>query len=152
MIFDTLSNLKKYATLHPDIEKAITFLQTPQCLQQPDGRYALSEQSYVILQSYETKPVSQVKYEAHHMYADIQIILSGKELISYAPSAALQIQIPYDAQKDIAFGDVLQPAADLCMAEKMFALFLPGEAHRPCVILEDVTPVRKLVVKLPMGQ
>ena len=51
MIFDTLSNLKKYAPLHPDIEKAITFLQTPQCLQQPDGRYALSEQSYVILQS-----------------------------------------------------------------------------------------------------
>lgn len=151
MIFDTLSNLKKYAPLHPDIEKAITFLQTPQCLQQPDGRYALSEQSYVILQSYETKPISQVKYEAHHMYADIQIILSGKELISYAPSAALQIQIPYDAQKDIAFGDVLQPAAVFAWRKRCLLFFSP-ERHIVRASWEDVTPVRKLVVKLPMGQ
>lgn len=134
------------------LKKRSHFYKRHNGLQQPDGQLCASEQSYVILQSYETKPVSQVKYEAHHMYADIQIILSGKELISYAPSAALQIQIPYDAQKDIAFGDIMQPAADLCLAEKMFALFLPGEAHRPCVIWEDVTPVRKLVVKLPMGQ
>lgn len=150
MIFDSLANLQQYASLHPDIAKAIACLQNPEFLQQPDGRYPLSEQSYMTLQSYQTKPLSQTRFEVHQAYADIQILLSGTELISCAPSDAFLAQTDYDAQADIAFGDAAQPVVDLHMSQKNFALFWPGEPHRPCVAWENSMPVRKVVIKLRM--
>ena len=152
MIFDSLTNLGQYASLHPDILKAIACLRNPEFLQQPDGRYPLCEQSYMTLQSYQTKPLSQTRFEVHQAYADIQILLSGKELISCAPSDAFHTQTAYDTQADIAFGDAIQPVVDLHMSQKNFALFWPGEPHRPCILWEDAMPVRKVVIKLCMLQ
>lgn len=150
MIFDSLANLHQYASLHPDIAKAIACLQNPEFLQQPDGRYPLSARSYMVLQSYQTKPLSQTRFEIHQAYADIQILLSGKELISCAFSDAFHAQTDYDAQSDIAFGNAAQPVVDLHMKENVFALFWPGEPHRPCVVWENTQPVRKVVIKLFM--
>ena len=150
MILDTLDRLSLYASLHPDIAAAAAFLQTPQCAQLDDGRYPLTQQSYVILQSYQTKPIDAVCYVTHEAFADIQVILAGQELISYAPSQGFAVQTAYDPQKDIALGSASEAAADLHMAAGMFALFLPGEAHRPSCIWESASLVRKAVVKLRM--
>ena len=46
------------------------------------GKYDLENGAYVSVQEYTTKARSEAKYEAHKKFIDIQMILSGKELIA----------------------------------------------------------------------
>ena len=150
MILDTMDNLKRYAFLHPDREKAAAFLSDPENLKKPDGRYPLTERCYVSLQSYTTKDASEGRFEMHEQNADIQVILSGRETIAYACAPGLIPLVPFDPARDAAFYDAKTPAGQLYMTEGLFAIFLPGEAHRPGCAWERPSPVRKAVVKLQM--
>ncbi len=46
------------------------------------GKYELEGGAYVSVQEYTTKARSEAKYEAHKKFIDIQLILSGRELIA----------------------------------------------------------------------
>lgn len=150
MILDTLDNLRRYAFLHPDIEKAADFLSDAENQSRPDGRYPLTDRCCVLLQSYVTKPAEEGRYEIHRKNADIQVILSGREYLEYAVPENLIPLVPFDPARDAAFFDASAPNGGLYMPEGCFAVFLPGEAHRPGSAWGEPSRVRKAVVKLRM--
>lgn len=52
---------------------------------------------------YTTIPWEEAKFEAHENYTDIQYMIKGTELMSYAPIDQLTVKTPYNPDKDVIF-------------------------------------------------
>jgi len=112
-----------------------------------DGRYELDgDDLFVMVQTYKTKPRDGQEFEAHRDYADIQILLDGKESILWAPREGLTVTKPY--KPDIEFYALIPGATDLVLRPAQFCVFLPDDAHAPCIVHETPCTVRKAVVKV----
>ncbi|MFW6059540.1 MAG: YhcH/YjgK/YiaL family protein [Phycisphaeraceae bacterium] len=147
MIFDTLDNAHAYRNLGPGFDLAFEFLRSGKAASVDLGRHELDgERVFVNVQEYTTRPAEEAVWEAHCKYADIQLIVTGRERIGYAPLATMSEDTAYDAEKDAAFyrGEGTQ----LIAPEGMFAIFLPQDVHMPGVADGAPSPVRKAVAKI----
>ncbi|HRE82941.1 MAG TPA: YhcH/YjgK/YiaL family protein [Opitutaceae bacterium] len=148
MIIDLLANASPYRKLSPGFASGLDWLARFQP-ETPDGRYEIDGDAvYALVQSYDTVPATEKKYEAHRVYADIQYVAVGKEVIEYAPINALASITDYDATKDfLLFADPVSPLP-LPLTPGMFAIFLPADGHKPCLISTDVCRIKKVVLKV----
>lgn len=117
---------------------------------------------FVNVQEYATRPVEEFKVEGHRKYFDIQVILSGDELIgmvTYCDTFA--VDEPYDAEKDVIFFApsampfLSKPGASpgkLILTAGEFVIFSPNDLHAPCLTNESVSDVKKIVVKCQIGE
>ena len=115
MVVDKFENLEKYASLNPLFAEAIKFLKTKE----------------------------EAKLETHNRFIDIQIPLSGVEVMGYTPREDLP-EAEYNADKDISFYHGLAESY-IPVKPGMFVIFFPQDAHAP-----GVTPdgVKKVIVKV----
>src|SRR5688572_2026405 len=100
MILDTLSQSASYQWLGPRFAAGLKWLGefSPATA---DGRYDIEgDDVFALVQSYDTVPSADKKYESHRVYADIQYIVEGSEVIYYAPTAGLVPTMAYDETKD----------------------------------------------------
>lgn len=116
----------------------------------PDGIVTLQgPELYVNVHGYETRPRAETRWESHRRTADLQFCRAGNELIEWAATAPGVASVSYDAEKDFEFWpDGIAPANSLRLSAGMFAVFLPGELHRPMIADGAPAPLRKLVVKI----
>ena len=92
------------------------------------------------------KPHADSHAEYHHLYADLQIDLTGGEGWGYETAPGTEVE-PYHSD----IGQVDSPDAIFgTLGEGRFVLFFPGELHRPGVEMPDCSTVRKAVVKIKM--
>jgi len=71
--------------------------------------------------------------EFHARYIDIQYLLEGEEAIGYSPpNLSLNKITDQLAERDIAFVAQQNNESKLLLEPGMFAIFFPGELHRPC--------------------
>ena len=105
---------------------------------------------FYIVDEYQTKPFEEGRPEIHQKYLDIQYIVSGTECIGFASLEGLELDQPYDAQKDIAFYRFAPGMSKLVLKSGMFAIFWPNEPHMPCRMLDAPQTVRKIVIKVRM--
>lgn len=147
MVFDTLAHASVYKSLLPGLAAAFDFLKNSATATLVDGRYPIDgERVFALVQTYETKPVAEGLLEAHRRYADVQVLLSGKEWIGYAPLCDQPVEQPYDAERDIMF---VRGETTLCpLTPGVFALLLPQDAHLPGRTLGAPERVRKVVIKI----
>ncbi|MEI8243016.1 MAG: YhcH/YjgK/YiaL family protein [bacterium] len=147
MILDLLSNSSVYEKLHAGFSSAFYFLRKPDLVTMSEGRYAIDgERIYAIVQEYDTRPLTEGVLETHTRFIDIQYVISGEELIGYAPLAGQAIRTPYDNDKDIAF---FEGAADpIRVQQGMIAVFFPHDAHLPGRTTGAPARVRKVVIKV----
>ncbi|HEY8965672.1 MAG TPA: YhcH/YjgK/YiaL family protein [Candidatus Methylacidiphilales bacterium] len=104
---------------------------------------------FVTVHDYETGPAGAKPYEAHARYADIHYVLRGRETIHYAPLDRLRPLSPYDGEKDIRFYEGRdEDLPSLVLEAGAFALFLPGEAHKPGCLAGTSPYVKKAVAKI----
>ncbi len=149
MILDLLAHASRYTTLLPGLSDAFAFVQRPDVGQLPDGRYPIDgERVFALVQTYETKPVTDGFPEAHRRYADVQVVIAGTEWFGYAPLTDQPIHIPYDADRDILF--VRSETSLYRLVPGAFALFFPHDAHLPSRTLTTPERVRKIVIKIQM--
>lgn len=115
---------------------------------QADGVYELEcKKLFYILSSNVTEPLVQRRSEFHQQYLDIQLVLSGEEGIAIGP--LLKNAENYKAEKpDLYFSDDLEPDNQVNLREGDFAVFFPGEIHRPLCSVDGSAPVRKAVFKI----
>lgn len=107
------------------------------------GRFANAEE-------YETKLSS--RFEAHRKMVDVQIVVSGTELIHFAPiTDEFQVEQEYDPKKDIMFMNgevkdtVILRAGDACVIG-------PDLAHMPGMAVNGSEHVKKIVIKIPVEE
>ena len=149
MIFDTISHLPQYLPpnvwkdmkpfllrLRPDAQEGKSWLREPEIFAQ--------------ISSYKTKPANEGRFETHERYADVQILLSGSEIIVVTPRLNLESHTDYDEQNDIRFYKPAdEPAVRLAMVPDSFALFFPQDAHCPQLSPYTGTQdVKKVVIKI----
>ena len=152
MIIDSLDNASAYESLGPGFAKAFAYLQSDRPMTDPLGKHELDgEDLYVSIDEYNSKPIEQGRFEAHRKYADVQYIVSGHERIGYTTLDALEEEQAYDEQRDVAF--YKGEGTMLDMQAGRFTVFLPQDAHMPCIAANGKPePVRKVVVKVRIGE
>jgi YhcH/YjgK/YiaL family protein len=149
MIFDALPNWQLYSAL-PAWKQAFARLETLGPETEP-GEYEIDGRDvYLIVFDTTTKALLDTTLEAHQVYADIHLPLTGPEVHARFPLAALAETAPYDQAKDATL--YLHPdrfTALFTLHPGHFALYLPGEAHLSQGKVDPrPQPLRKAVVKV----
>lgn len=148
MVIDHISRAAIYYPLHPGIEMALRYIQTTDFSKLENGKYEIAgEQVFAIVQSYDTKDPSTEKLEAHKKYIDVQYVVSAQEKMGHA---LLKAQVPSrEYQPDDDFM-LFYEAPDFfsLVTEGMFTIFYPSDLHMPCILHQQSTLVKKVVVKV----
>lgn len=84
------------------------------------------------------------KLEGHRKYIDIQYVISGDESMGWSPRSDVAPSENYDAEKDLEFFEG-SPESIVQVPPGSFAVFLPTDAHLPCI---GKGPIHKVVVKV----
>ena len=149
MITDALAHSHRYLNLSTRFAAAFAFLQQLSPTQ-PDGRCEIDgDNCFALVQTYQSKPLAQAKFEAHRQYTDIQFIQTGRESILWAPLATLmQVTEPYVAERDIAFFANPPQWTPINLQAGDFTILFPEDGHAPGVELGFSSTVRKVVIKV----
>ncbi|MEW6357874.1 MAG: YhcH/YjgK/YiaL family protein [Planctomycetota bacterium] len=151
MIIDELGNWRNYVCLHPGLEEGFTFLVKTFNKSMQDGRYELAGgRGYANVESYRTFRAEGRRFEAHRKYADIQTVVSGEEIIEWAPVPALDVVEVYSEDRDAAFYQGAGGITRLHLTAGRFAIFFPSDAHKPGCSVDGPRDVRKIVVKIKL--
>ncbi len=146
MIIDRLENLAEYAALNPLFAEALDYLKRNDLLHAELGKTELrgKDLSASVAQT-EPKKKEEAKLETHNKFIDIQVPLSGTEIMGYTPAICCgEVMKPYDAEKDITFFKGLAQSY-IAVEPGMFAIFFPQDAHAPGI---TDSGVKKVIVKV----
>lgn len=147
MIVDKLENLVLYAGLSKRMAKAFQFISSNNLAALPLGKYEIDgDDVYAIVSEYESKLPDACKLEAHRRYIDIQYMISGIEQMGYLPFKNQTPTVEYNEEKDIMFFN--EETSFVTVGEGMFAIFFPGDLHKPGVRHNGSSKVKKMVIKV----
>ena len=134
----------------PGLRKAFAFLRSPGIRQLPEGRVEIDgDRVFALVQRYETMMTDAPKFEFHQKYIDVQFIVSGEEVIGWAPVARMTITDAYDENKDICFGTVAKGTwTPVHLQAGQLAVLWPEDGHAPKLASNASLPVMKIVVKV----
>lgn len=93
-----------------------------------------------------TEPTADRRGEFHQQYLDIQLLLRGEEWIGVGPHDYVSNGADHP-HPDLWFVDDEQTSY-LALQPGDFAIFWPGELHRPLCTFNQPAKVKKLVVKV----
>ncbi|HAU5430182.1 YhcH/YjgK/YiaL family protein [Cronobacter malonaticus] len=116
------------------------------------GKYELDgNRLFFLLSEDTTEPLSDRRAEYHARYLDIQIVLAGREGMTFSTLPPGVPDTDWLADKDIAFLPEGAQEKTVVLEEGDFVIFWPGEVHKPLCAVGDPAPVRKVVVKMLMA-
>jgi len=79
MITDSIDHLKRYAV--PKADKILKFIAEHDCAHLRMGNRIEGRQLFVRIMSYQPKKASANRFENTRMYADVQYVVEGTELM-----------------------------------------------------------------------
>lgn len=149
MILDSLHLWRRYAALNPRLARGFAFLEQL-TTDAAEGRHGIDGDSvYALVQRYRTRPVAEMRLEAHRRYVDIQYLASGREVIHWAALAGLpEPGKPYDAASDAALYATTPDMTPVQLRAGQFVILFPDDAHAPCCTWDEPAEVLKVVVKV----
>ena len=150
MIVTDLEHVDHQVPMTPSLQKAFDFLRGRDLLKLPEGRVEIDgDRVFALVQRYETEMASAPKFECHRKYIDVQFIVSGREIICWAPVGAMDVTAAYDAARDICFGMVAAGKwTPLLMEAGQLMVLWPEDAHAPKGAAGTPSPVMKIVIKV----
>ncbi len=155
MIVAYLTHIAKQAASSPRLRDALNFLQQTPLQSLAVGRVEIEgSQVYALVQSYNSRPeTDQPRFEAHRRYMDVQYVVSGVELIGWAPLEQLTVTAPYNIEKDMLLGTVDAAERTLVhLAAGQAAILYPSDAHAPGLAAGASEAVKKVVVKVLLDE
>jgi YhcH/YjgK/YiaL family protein len=150
MIFDKIDNISDYFDELPDLKKVADFVDEYNKNPMPDGTYKIdNDRVYAMVQSYKTKPqTSDMMFEAHKKYIDLQYIVNGIEKIRWAKLEKVDlVDEQYSKGGDIAFYEG-ESMLDFTLTKGTFLLLYPQDAHLPGLSADKDVNVTKIVFKI----
>jgi YhcH/YjgK/YiaL family protein len=143
MIFDSLKHIDNYQGLGR-VYEALKFLVETDFSTTELGKYELTDDIYYMVQEYDTKPKNVS--EVHEKYIDIQLVLSGEEVIGVAPIECEKELVDAKPEKDVwHYTCDTQP---MTLRAGEFMVLYPSDIHMPGATLGDPAAVHKVVVKV----
>ena len=147
MIWDVLSSISTYRNLWPALDTAIDYIEREDLNAIPLKKLEIAPGAVTaVRQEYATRPVAECKWEAHRLWADIQLVLSGQERFGYAPIGMMTGSTPYNPEKDVEY---FQGDGDMMLlVPGRFGILFAHDVHLPCAMVTEPEPVVKIVFKL----
>lgn len=113
----------------------------------PAGRYDIEgSQIYAMVSEYSTVPASEKCWEAHREYVDLQMVISGEEIIQVSLLENMQCG-DYVPENDFVQCDGIANE-EVVMQNGMGLLLYPDDAHKPGLIFGKSQPIKKAVFKI----
>ena len=145
MILDTIENLGKYAPLSPLFNKVVEYLRNTDLQSQQPGRVAIDGNNvFVNYSAGPGKPAEEARMETHNAMIDIQIPISGPEVMGIIPRKQLSEQ-EYNAEKDITFYPE-RPEQFITVQQGEFVIFFPQDGHAPGI--STASELKKAIFKV----
>lgn len=148
MIADRISNWRLYG-FGGALASAFEFVEKlgPDAA---DKEYHLKgKELYAAVSQYETLGDNSAVLETHRKYVDIQLTLSGREIVGWLPLDGLPLKTPYDPVKDVEFhSHPDKPFSRIELYPGMFVIFFPQDAHMGKLVAgKHPELVKKVVIK-----
>jgi biofilm protein TabA len=148
MVIDKLSELTKYAHLHPRFEKAMDYIITTNLMSLEPGTVLVDGENIkaIVMEGQcVTAKESLEGFECHNTYIDIQIVLQGKENVGWrARTNCTQPKGEYSEEKDVMFyADA--PTMFFELQAGMFSIYFPTDVHAPMI---GEGAIKKVVMKV----
>ena len=148
MIFDKIESLGKYEKVNEQIKNIINFLDNFDKNDFKPGRIDINENLFASLQSYKTIEASKKEFEVHEKYIDLQYLLATSERIDFATEDSYGKPYELDQEGDYFLTNDVKTYSKLALNEGDFAIFFPGEFHKPGCSIENDKEVKKIVFKI----
>jgi YhcH/YjgK/YiaL family protein len=149
VVSDLLANAHLYTALGTRIAQGLQFLADTDLASLAPGKHEIDgNRLFALVSDYTPKPPAEGRWEAHRRYLDLQYVVSGVERMGVAPTSRMT-ETDYQADRDLAWlegeGDLLTFGAG------QFMILWPGDAHMPGIDAGVPGTVRKVVVKIAIG-
>jgi biofilm protein TabA len=154
MIVANLKDLSSQVIPSPAIEKAVAFLQGWDKNKHEVGRVVIDGSDvYAEIQAYDTVDSGEPTFEGHRSYIDLQYMVEGDEIITWASIDQVAITSPYNEQDDYWLGTA-SPAVTTStrLSTGQLAVLYPTDGHAPRRAVGTAAPVKKIVVKVAVGK
>ncbi len=147
MILDKLEHAALYFNISKNLKQGFDFLRNTDLAELETGRHEINgKEVFALVSEYQSKAPQDCRLEAHQIYSDIQYIVSGREIIGFAPLNGQTITSGYNPEKDIVFFS--GETSPMILEAGMFAVFFPQDVHQPGIQIDGPEKVRKIVVKV----
>ena len=149
MILASNSTALDYRGMHPNLDLALERI-TPEFLSSlGEERVELKgDEVYCTRFTYETVPEDEAFFEAHRLYLDIHLMLSGSERVEIASPAALE---QFDCQGDF-YAYRGQGRHSLVLSPGDFLVVFPDDAHKIKMRVDGPETVTKAVFKVKINE
>ena len=102
MIADRLENVRHYGIPVDGLEEALAWLEREDLQNLGPGRYPLGDTGgTTILAEGPTVPEEREDWEAHRRFADLQVVLSGAEMMGFAPLSSMAPKGSYSEKDEL---------------------------------------------------
>lgn len=134
------------------IQKALDYCRNTDLATLEAGRYNIEgDDMFALVQDPMTQSWDSGYPEFHARYVDVQYLIAGEEIIGYLPANAALVPITNQLiDNDIAFVPQQINETKLVLTPGMYAVFFPGELHRPCRAVKENMHIKKVVIKIAM--
>lgn len=135
--------------LHPVLAEALTQAIAAWPQDKAPGRYELQgDDIFMNVMTFATQPPEQKKAELHEQYIDIQLLLAGEERILYGVAGSARQCEERHVEDDYQLCSAIEGMQRLDLKPGMYAVFMPGEPHKPGCAVKESEEIKKVVVKV----
>ena len=150
MIFDKLENAAQYYGLGKKFEDAFEFLKNTDFSEMAAGTYSTvidGVETPFKVKRFDSRPISDCKFEKHAECIDMQYMVSGKEYFCYGPYEPSMEVVGEAPELDCVY--YKDTGSRVEFKEGMFAIAMTSDVHMPELRIGDESvPVVKVVVNL----
>ncbi len=149
MILGYREDKKLYMRLPKALQQALDFLNNVDLKSITLGRHEISgEDIFANVMAFESVDAKEKQAEVHQKYIDLQCLISGEEKIEFGLSNGYKISKSYDIDNDFYLVADISHKSEVLLSANMFAVFFPGEAHKPGCSIDGNRYLKKIVVKI----
>ena len=151
MIFSSIYS-KDDCSIYPEaIQKAIQYLKDNDFNKMEAGVYEIDgKKMYAQVFDATPKPKEEIRPEVHEKYLDVQYLASGKEGLGFcADEGKFEVYERID-ERELIFYKSMENEGFITAIPGCYSIFFPNDVHRPSILIDDYTSVRKVVVKVSL--
>lgn len=128
---------------------ALTLALAASLQEKPSGHYSLQDDDiFMNIMQFVTQDPAQKKAELHEQYIDIQLLLAGEERILFGIAGSARECEEKHIAEDYQLCNHIALEQSMVLIPGMFAVFMPGEPHKPGCVVESGRDIKKVVVKV----
>ena len=137
------------AGLHPALQDALTLALAARPQEKAPGRYELQgDNIFMNVMTFNTQSPVEKKAELHEQYIDIQLLLNGEERILFGMAGTARQCEAFHHEDDYQLCSAIENEQAIILKPGMFAVFMPGEPHKPGCVVGEPGEIKKVVVKI----